>query len=154
MAARSGTTSDFWTGGGSAQGGTYSAQSCGNDVNDTSVKIQDGSTNPPLSDYAWFCGNRYDSTYYNGSKPVALKLPNGFGLYDMHGNVYEWTADWWGYSYPQSGGSWCGTSASGRVGRGGSWGNHPISLRASNRYYYGPSNRYRDMGFRLRKISP
>ena len=88
-AARSGTTSEYWTGEGSSLGGTYSSDSCL-----PSVTIQDGVTNPLLSDYAWFCGNSN-----NSSQPVGQKLPNGFGLYDVHGNLYEWTADWLGWEY-------------------------------------------------------
>ena len=113
-AARSGTEYDFWTPDG---GGNYSAISCGNEVDDTTVTIEDGSSNPPaLSEYAWFCGNRYDPTYDNGSKPVGLKLPNGFGLYDMHGNVREWIADWYEcVSHRVSTDPYCGFVSSNRV---------------------------------------
>jgi sulfatase modifying factor 1 len=146
-AARSGTQYDFWTPDG---GGNYSINSCGNGVNDTSVTINDGVTNPPLSDYAWFCGNRYDSTYYNGTKPAGLKLPNGFGLYDMHGNVYEWTTDWWGCSFPStSTDPYCSLVGSFRVLRGGYWLGNPSDTRASYRYYYSPTFANSIDGFRL-----
>ena len=138
-AARSGTTSDFWTGDGPNLGGTYSSDSCS-----SSVTIQDGVSNPPLSDYAWFCGNSGSSSH-----EVGLKLPNGFGLYDMHGNLYEWTGDWYCSSYPQSTTDpRCGTGST-RVARGGRWGNYPYLMRASIRYYHAPTGRNNYVGFRI-----
>jgi formylglycine-generating enzyme required for sulfatase activity len=145
-AARSGTGSEFWTPDGS---GYFSANDCGNEVDDTTVTIQDGVTNPALSDYAWFCGNRYDSDYYDGTKPVGLKLPNGFGLYDMHGNVFEWTTDWYGCSFPTSTDPYCSTVSSLRVVRGGNWINDPRSARASDRVPNSPTNAGKGIGFRL-----
>ena len=146
-AARSGTTSDFWTPDG---GGNYSADDCGNGVDDTTVTIEDGSATPPaLSEYAWFCGNQNDPTYGDSSKPVGLKLPNGFGLYDMHGNLREWTADWYGCSFPQaSTDPYCSTAGSYRVFRGGYWGNTPLVMRASRRGRDTPAGRD-NIGFRL-----
>ena len=144
IAARSGTTSDFWTGEGSNLGGDYSSSDC-----NTSVTIQDGVSNPPLSDYAWFCGNSNSS-----SQEVGTKLPNGFGLYDMHGNLWEWTSDWVGCTYP-NGGAWC-NSGSRRVNRGGYWGDSPGSLTSSHRYNGNPTNRGsgNGVGFRLRILAP
>ncbi|MEC7986151.1 MAG: SUMF1/EgtB/PvdO family nonheme iron enzyme [Myxococcota bacterium] len=82
----------FWTGNGSSLGGYSSGSLCSG-----TLTIQDGSVNPLLSDEAWFCGNS------NGRfNPVGMKKSNGFGLCDMHGNLWEWTAEevlrggWWG----------------------------------------------------------
>ena len=82
-ASRSGSPFDFWTPDG---GGNGEAGCTGTEV------INDGVTNPLLADYAWYCGN-FDYTVTTNYYEVGQKLPNGFGLYDMHGNVIEFTAD-------------------------------------------------------------
>jgi formylglycine-generating enzyme required for sulfatase activity len=146
-AARSGTTSEFWTGAGSSLGGTYSATSCS-----TSVTILDGVSNPLLSDYSWFCGNSSSS-----SQPVGQKLPNGFGLYDVHGNLWEWTADWWGCSFPPTStdphcstiGSESSSTQYDRVGRFGGWEHNAFSQQVSSRTSRSRADRERNMGFRL-----
>ena len=141
-AARSGTQYDFWTPDG---GGNYSAQDCTG-----TETIQDGVSNPLLRGYTWYCGNRNNQYGGEGSKEVGQKLPNGFGLYDMHGNLWEWTADWYGCSYPQSSTDpYCGTQGSYRVFRGGSWSDSPSEVRASTRYDSNPTLRYFYIGFRL-----
>jgi formylglycine-generating enzyme required for sulfatase activity len=141
-AARSGTQYDFWTPDG---GGNYSANTTtGNET------IVDGVSNPLLRDYAWYGGNNYNQYGVYGSKEVGQKLPNGFGLYDMHGNLWEWTADWWSCSFPQtSTDPYCGSAGSYRVERGGGWSGSPSGLRASYRYNNYPTGRYYYIGFRL-----
>jgi formylglycine-generating enzyme len=82
---------------------------------------------------------------------VAGKKPNGFQLYDMLGNVAEWTADWFSASYYEDrerrdpAGP---TSGENRELRGGSWGNDPRSLRASARFRFVPTGLGSYIGFR------
>ena len=110
-AARSGATKDFWTGEGPDLGGDYSDVTCSG-----LETIEDGVSNPLIGDYAWYCGNNSP----NDVKSVAQKLPNGFGLYDMHGNLWEWTADWWGSSSVATGvNPWNTDTETRRVIRGG-----------------------------------
>ena len=101
-----------------------------------------------LDKYSWFGGN-------SGGKPheVGQKLPNAFGLLDMHGNVWEWTQDCWHENYvgaPTDGSAWITScSGNGRVPRGGSWiGSAPFS-RLAYRYGYDPDRPNYTGGFRL-----
>ena len=105
-----------------------------------------GETEEALSDYAWFADNTTDRT-----KPVGRKQPNPYGLYDIYGNVWEWTQDWYApypetpelkdYSGPESGVR--------RVIRGGSWNNAAVFCRSNARSSYLDSNRLTGVGFRL-----
>jgi len=71
-----------------------------------------------LKDYAWYNNNSNSKTH-----EVKQKQPNGYGLYDMSGNVWEWCWDWYSDSTPAGGQDPTGPAASGskRVPRGGSW---------------------------------
>lgn len=82
--------------------------------------------------------------------PVALKQPNAWGIYDMHGNVWEWCQDWYGGDY--SSGvvtDPVGYSGSGRVVRGGGWYTHAGNCRSALRRGCAPSKRDKTFGFRL-----
>jgi formylglycine-generating enzyme required for sulfatase activity len=77
--------------------------------------------------------------------------PNAWGLYDTHGNVWEWCEDNWHADYkgaPQDGSLWQGGDASLRVLRGGSWGGIPDLLRSAHRDWSQPGDRNYIIGFR------
>jgi formylglycine-generating enzyme required for sulfatase activity len=94
---------------------------------------------------AWYDGNSGDRTHQ-----VGMKLPNGLGLYDMSGNVWEWCWDWYGsYSSTSQTNPIGASSGSYRVLRGGCWGTDGQYLRSAYRSYNTPSNRGSSRGFRL-----
>lgn len=80
-------------------------------------------------------------------------IANAFGLCDMHGNVWEWCADYWHQNYdgaPTDGSAWIqGSNSSQRVLRGGSWGNGPRYGRSACRGSSNPGDRYSSYGFRV-----
>ena len=95
------------------------------------------------------CGSRWDDSQ---TAPVGSFAANAFGLYDMHGNVREWTQDCWNGSYrgaPSDGSAWLSGNCSLRVLRGGSWYIDPSLLRSASRYYNSTGYRSDSSGFRL-----
>ena len=109
-----------------------------------------GDDEDQLGDYAWYRGNSSNSV-----KEVGGKLPNPWGLYDMHGNVWEWVQDWYDADYynrsprvdppgPDTG--------SKRVIRGGRFGNLAQGVRSADRDYVSPGFRSRHIGVRLLRI--
>jgi formylglycine-generating enzyme required for sulfatase activity len=84
--------------------------------------------------------------------------PNVFGLYDMHGNVYEWCFDHWHDSYkgaPTDGRPWLSDDENARrIRRGGSWLYTPRDCRSASRYPYYPSNCTYIIGFRVVCVAP
>ncbi len=105
----------------------------------------------------------YNGSYTYGQGPkgeyreqttdVGSFPPNAFGLYDMHGNVYEWCADHWHNNYqsaPANGDAWVsGGDSSKRVLRGGSWAYVPWYCRSANRHGYARGNLSYRVGFRV-----
>ncbi|HSF11177.1 MAG TPA: SUMF1/EgtB/PvdO family nonheme iron enzyme [Nitrospirales bacterium] len=99
---------------------------------------------------------------YQGDKTaeVGNKQPNGLGLYDMSGNVWEWVEDCWHGSYqgaPTNGAPWLeadGGDCGRRVIRGGSWDDVPVNLRTSFRIGGPTVSRYNFVGFRLAQDIP
>jgi formylglycine-generating enzyme required for sulfatase activity len=78
---------------------------------------------------------------------------NQFGLYDLHGNVWEWCLDHWHDNYqgaPTDGSAWLSDNdAAKRLLRGGSWNGDPRNCRSAARNYYAPDDRYYRFGFRV-----
>jgi formylglycine-generating enzyme required for sulfatase activity len=98
-----------------------------------------------MDEVAWYPGNSGGETH-----PVGLKKPNGFGLYDMSGNVGEWCWDWYGdYSSGTQVDPQGPTSGSNRVLRGCSWFFKAQYMRVSNRSSSTPALTYNFLGFRL-----
>jgi formylglycine-generating enzyme required for sulfatase activity len=101
-----------------------------------------------LASYAWFGNLGYKGTPHE----VAQKEPNAWGLYDMHGNVWEWVQDWYDSSYYSTGPANNPTgpeTGKYRVYRGGSYIGKPSNLRSAVRFSAMPTSRTHDVGFRL-----
>lgn len=111
----------------------------------TNTRFYSGSTLSP--EQANFDKGPYNTT------PVGSFSPNMFGLFDMHGNVYEWCEDVYHENYngaPSDGSAWLsGGNQNRRVTRGGSWYADSSNVRSADRTYPPPTHRSPDIGFRL-----
>ena len=104
-----------------------------------------------LDEIAWLYENSDGRPHEVGTKRV-----NGWGLYDMLGNVSEWTGDWYSSSYPSGSvrDPLGPDEGSRRVYRGGGWLNFARYVRAANRYGNGPAHRRHKLGFRPARSAP
>ncbi len=125
--------------------GTTTALNSGKNITTAEDKV----SCPNFDEVGW-----YESNSDGKTQPVGLKMPNAWGIYDMHGNVWEWCEDWLANSYdlinltdptgPASGST--------RVCRGGSWSYSPRFCRSAYRGGDIPERAYYDFGFRIALI--
>ena len=136
-ALRGGTSTRYWWGDGTPAG---------------KVENLTGSKDRSPSGRRWNHAFRGYGDGYWGPAPVMSFAPNPFGLYDMGGNVSEWTADCWHDNYiraPVDGSAWLNPGCSVRVLRGGSWGSSPDQARSAWRQGADAGVRSGRVGFRV-----
>jgi len=125
-----------------ARAGSQSEYAWGDHLTCTMARFDGGSTS--------VCNARESGN--RGTAPVMSYKPNQFGLFDMHGNVWEWVEDCWSPNYegaPTDGSAHLDGNCEIRVMRGGSWDYNKSGLRSANRYYFSQSARRPNYGFRL-----
>jgi len=143
-AARAGTTTQYSFGDDESELGEYAW-----------YVENSGSRSPKKGDYFGYDKDDWFENKWNGkTHPVGQKKSNPWGLYDMHGNVWEWVQDEWHDSYegaPTDGSAWEDGSGAVRVFRGGGWSCNAGDCRSAVRSHAGPGARVLDLGFRLLK---
>ena len=118
----------------------------------TTTRWSFGDDEAQLEEYAWY----YNNTWYAAlqyAQPVGTKRPNPWGVYDMHGSVWEWCRDWWGaYASDCQVDPTGPATGSDRVIRGGSFASATRYVRSAYRYRLSPSDRRYLLGARLLRI--
>lgn len=132
-----------------ARGGTTTLRPWGDTVDGSMCNY--ANYDSPAADISWRYGYQCDDGYIN-TAPVGLYKPNGYGLYDMFGNVLEWCHDWYSSDYFSRSPSKNPTGpepGSDRVLRGSSWRGWEESLRSTSRFQESTDSRFNFLGFRL-----
>ena len=113
----------------------------------TQTRYSFGDDESKLNEYAWYAKNSGSKTH-----SISRKKPNPWGLYDMHGNIWEWVQDKWHENYngsPSDGSIWEDGDSFDRVSRGGSWYCDAESCRSAGRFRRDPDSLFSNLGFRL-----
>jgi formylglycine-generating enzyme required for sulfatase activity len=113
----------------------------------TTTEYYFGNDAAKLDSVAWYNANSEGKTH-----PVGEKSPNAFGLYDLHGNAWDWTLDCYNASYvgaPADGSPWTTGDCNARVLRGGSWYQPSEGLRSARRGRTASTRRVNNFGFRV-----
>ena len=130
--------------------GTKTAYSWGNDIDCSKAMY----ANNTMREHEEGCVEYVKSRGFKTDQPAPVKsyAPNAWGLYDMHGNVWEWCLDWFEKYYPKgevTDPRGPKSSEKGRIRRGGSWFGKGFICRSANRAYANPASRFETTGFRL-----